>query len=395
MRSQFILAAIAGLALTSGCLEAGDASTANANQSVAPRPTSGARSSAQPQFADLLTNERVLASFSREARDLIWARLCLRLGSYRPEVEQRVRASTRELAEKIGVEFASIDCAASGPDSTLARYPELRTEARSGDARSQGYGETPFTRFERSLAIYPLVVEAACSGAIEFPNHEVEPSRLAWRGPVRISVPHRPALRDAFQNLLADPSLRRAVGGLEISLVERSPNVVVRGWYETLNCPDGCAAGPLELAPPVAPHPAEACGSRSGLQRREVLAREISSGRLSYLRDGVDFAGQRPHFGRAGFILVDRRQAIQGGICLLHDAYFGNPSVPALHREASRPPNEAVAACLLGILGIDVSAADAEHVSVVSGAADNRLAPWAIEALNRLYARRPEARRSD
>jgi hypothetical protein len=214
---------------------------------------------------------------------------------------------------------------------------------------------------------------------------------------VRISVPNRPALRNAFQHALSDPSLRQALNGLEISLDDRSPNVLVRGRYEALNCPGGCRGQSREFepAPPVEAYPAGACGSLAGLERREALAREITGGRLTYLRDGVDFAGQRPNFGGGGFTLVDRSQTIQGGVCLINDGYIDNPSVPSIHRDVFHPLGEAVAHCLLTILGIDVSAANAERLSVVSRPNDSRVALWAIEALSHLYGPPTEDRRPD
>ena len=82
-------------------------------------------------------------------------------------------------------------------------------------------------------------------------------------------------------------------------------------------------------------------------------------------------------------MLVDRRGTIRGGACLIHDGHIGNPAVPGIVRDLhGQSPAEAVAACLLGILGIDVSAADAANLPLLN---QNRLAPWAIEALGRLY----------
>ena len=108
------LAVIAGLAAISGCVgEAGDVGASNSSRSASGLPASD--SEAVPDIEDLLTNERVLASYRREARDLVWARMCLPLAQlgYRPEMEQQARASAREFAERVGVTPASIDCNAA------------------------------------------------------------------------------------------------------------------------------------------------------------------------------------------------------------------------------------------------------------------------------------------
>ena len=100
---------------------------------------------------------------------------------------------------------------------------------------------------------------------------------MRWREPVRISVSDSAALRGAFRELLSDPALSRALRGLEISLVDRNPNVLVRGWYETLNCPEGCGTGPVELAPPASPHPPGDAGRGwdwTGVKRSPVRLRK-------------------------------------------------------------------------------------------------------------------------
>jgi hypothetical protein len=139
--------------------------------------------------------------------------------------------------------------------------------------------------------------------------------------------------------------LQAAVGGLAIRLVDRNPNVLVRGLTEAERCYDTDPAGGL-CAPPVAGR----CGG-TRLRKYDRLAAQVTGGRRSYLADASDFGATDTASPVFGFTLSDRQGRIEGAVCLLFDEAVGGPA--ALGPEFSREGKAALAAeCVAHVLGI-------------------------------------------
>jgi hypothetical protein len=291
----------------------------------------------------------VLESLRVERRELAYIRLCSdeardmdQEANVRPIPEERYRSSVRAL----GLDPDSIHC----PPGT--DRPVAPRQAPQGQRQSRRFAH-PSESFDAVLSgsqtVYATLMPAYCEGLLQLPDPAtpIPPIRRKWESEIRFETPRDPVLREELGRAIADARLRGAVRGLVIRMVDRNPNVAVRGLAEAETCwdsdPSNGTCGPQYFG---------RCGS-TRFRKYDELAGQITGGRRSYLRDASDFAATDTGSPVFGFTLSDAAGRIDGAACLLADGATDSPGPhgPEFSREAKRALAIDCVAQVLGLGG--------------------------------------------